>query len=122
AEGTPEELRRKLTASPTVRAIFRGAVAARDDLVRLPGVTGVEETAAEGETRVRVDGAPDADLAEEIFRLAVARGWVLRELARDSVSLEDVFVRLTRHDDAAGAEAPQTSPPAEPADTAENPS
>src|SRR6202158_5623541 len=105
AEGTPEELRRKLAASPTVRAIFRGVVPARDDLARLSGVTGVEETEAEGETRVRVHGPPAAELAEEIFRLAVARGWVLRELARESVSLEDVFVRLTRHDDAAGAEA-----------------
>jgi ABC-2 type transport system ATP-binding protein len=122
AEGTPEELRRKLAASPTVRAIFRGVVAARDDLARLSGVTGVEETEAEGETRVRVHGPPDAELAEEIFRLAVARGWVLRELAREPVSLEDVFVWLTHHDDAVGAEAPETSPPAEPAGVAENPS
>ncbi len=57
------------------------------------------------ETRVRLECAPDADPSEEIFRAAVARGWVLRELARDLLSLEDVFVRLTRHEESASAEA-----------------
>jgi hypothetical protein len=32
---------------------------------------------------------------------------VLRELARESLSLEDVFVRLTRHDDLEPAQVPE---------------
>jgi ABC-2 type transport system ATP-binding protein len=116
AEGKPEELRRGLSGSPAVRATFRGLVPAREELLRIPGVTGVEETAAgEAETRVRVHGGPDAELTEEIFRLAVARGWVLRELAREAVSLEDVFVRLTHHEETAAPEAAPVAPPVAPA-------
>src|SRR6266498_1392448 len=93
AEGTPQELRRRLAGRPVVRASFKGAVA-------------VEETSGDGETRVRVECSEGADLSEEVFRLAVARGWILRELTREGLSLEDVFVRLTRHDETvASAEA-----------------
>jgi ABC-2 type transport system ATP-binding protein len=102
AEGKPEELRRRLSASPTVRAVFRGIVPAGEELSKLPGVTGVDETPGSSETIARVHAAPELEIGEEIFRLAVARGWVLRELAREAVSLEDVFVRLTRHEDVAG--------------------
>ena len=40
----------------------------------------------------------DADLREEIYRLAVERGWVVRELSRSRATLEDVFVELTQAD------------------------
>jgi ABC-2 type transport system ATP-binding protein len=114
AEGTPADLRRRLAGSPVVRAAFKGTVAARGDLEKLPGVVSVHETASDGETRVRVECAAEADLAEEIFHLAVARGWVLRELARDVASLEDVFVRLTRHDETEAAAPAEPSTAAEP--------
>jgi hypothetical protein len=72
----------------------------------LGGAVAVEETSRDGETLVRVECSEGADLSEEIFHLAVARGWVLRALSREGPSLEDVFVRLTRHDEtAASAEA-----------------
>jgi ABC-2 type transport system ATP-binding protein len=103
AEGTPAELRGKLAGSPIVRVAVRGNVPARDALASLPGVAAVDIEEAPGETRARVLCARDADPREEIFRLAVERGWVLRELSREALSLEDVFVRLTRHE--AGPEA-----------------
>ena len=99
AEGTPQDLRRRLAGRPVVRAAFRGAVSAREAVGALPGVVAVEETGGDGETRLRVECAEGADLSEEIFHIAVSRGWVLRELTREALSLEDVFVRLTRHDD-----------------------
>ena len=99
AEGTPQDLRRRLAGRPVVRAAFRGAVAAREAVGALPGVVAVEESAADGETRLRVECAEGTDLSEEIFHIAVARGWALRELTREALSLEDVFVRLTRHDE-----------------------
>jgi ABC-2 type transport system ATP-binding protein len=124
AEGTPQELRRRLAGSNVVRAAFKGEVAAREALGELPGAVAVEETSGEEETRVRVECSEGADISEEVFHLAVARGWVLRELTREGLSLEDVFVRLTRHDDAvlpapAEGELPVVppeppSPPAEP--------
>jgi ABC-type uncharacterized transport system ATPase subunit len=40
----------------------------------------------------------NTDLREEIFRLAVARNWSVRELTQDKPTLEDVFVELTHAD------------------------
>jgi gliding motility-associated transport system ATP-binding protein len=117
AEGTPQELRRQLAGRPVVRARIKGKVAARESIEKLPGVASVEETSDAAETRVRIE-CSDADLSEEIFRLAVVQGWTLRELSPDVVSLEDVFVRLTRHDSAAAdsaAEAAEAAASASPA-------
>jgi ABC-2 type transport system ATP-binding protein len=103
AEGTAAELRSRLAGAPVVRAAFAGAVAAREALAALPGVAAVSEEVADGETRVRLECEAGADPREDVFRAAVAKGWILKELARESLSLEDVFVRLTRHEDAAPA-------------------
>jgi len=113
AEGTPAELRGKLAGSAAVRVVILGGPEAREALAGVPGVAGVEVEVAAGETRARVLCAPGADPREEIFRLAVARGWVLRELGREALSLEDVFVRLTRHEEApdeAAATPAETAP------------
>jgi gliding motility-associated transport system ATP-binding protein len=111
AEGTAAELRTRLAGTPVVRATFGGTVGAREALAALPGVTAVSEEAGDGETRVRLECEAGADLREDVFRAAVARGWILRELLRESLSLEDVFVRLTRHEEvAAGAEIATPSP------------
>ena len=103
AEGTPAELRGKLAGAPVVRVVARGRVDLHDALAALPGVTAVEVEETESETTARVVAVAETDPREAIFALAVARGWVLRELAREALSLEDVFVRLTRHE-----EAPET--------------
>ncbi|HEY7112341.1 MAG TPA: ATP-binding cassette domain-containing protein [Thermoanaerobaculia bacterium] len=114
-EGTPQELRSKLAGTPVVRAVFKGDVAVRDALAGLSGVVAVEEERGPGETRARLECLPDADPSEEIFHLAVARGLVLRQLTREALSLEDVFVQLMRHDEAApaAAEPEPASPPPE---------
>jgi ABC-2 type transport system ATP-binding protein len=100
AEGTPGELRRRLAGTPIVRASFKGEIEAQEALAGLPGVISASVSPLDGETRARVECAEGTDLSEEIFHLAVSRGWVLRELSREALSLEDVFVRLTRHDEA----------------------
>ena len=48
--------------------------------------------------RFAVEHDAAADPREEIFRLAVARGWVLTEMTPRATTLEDVFVRLTTRD------------------------
>jgi ABC-2 type transport system ATP-binding protein len=116
AEGTPTELRGKLAGAPVIRVVLRGAVAARDVFAGLPGVTAAEATDAAGETHVRLVCAQGADPREDVFRAAVEHGWVLRELAREALSLEDVFVRLTRHEEPAGAPAGEAAEAA-PAET-----
>jgi gliding motility-associated transport system ATP-binding protein len=106
AEGAPQELRARLAGSPVLRVALKGSVDARGAIGTLPGVVAVEQEDGATETRLRVECATGTDLSEEVFRLAVAKGWILRELSRDAVSLEDVFVRLTRHEEAAAPEAP----------------
>jgi len=113
AEGTPAQLRGKLSGSPVVRVAFRGNVPAREALQGLAGVSAVDIEEAPGETRARVVCAAGGEPREEIFRLAVERGWILRELSREALSLEDVFVRLTRHEEAGAAEPGGPAAPAE---------
>ncbi|MGE5276605.1 MAG: ABC transporter ATP-binding protein [Acidobacteriota bacterium] len=119
AEGTPQELRTRLAGTPFVRAAFKGAVPAREALEKLAGVVQIAEEQDPQETRVRLECEPGADPSEEIFHLAVARGWTLRQLGREALSLEDVFVRLTRHEEApAGEETGGTGAAAEAAASA----
>ena len=93
-----------------MRASFAGQIDAREPLSGLPGVTAVSEASADGETRVRLECATGTDPREDVFRTAVARGWVLRELVLEAVSLEDVFVRLTRHEEVAPGAAALSQP------------
>ncbi len=112
AEGTPQELRTRLAGTPVVRAAFKGSIDVRPALERLAGIVKIDEEQGPEETRVRLECSAGADPSEEIFHLAVANGWVLRELAREALSLEDVFVRLTRHEET--GPAPEEAPaPAE---------
>jgi ABC-2 type transport system ATP-binding protein len=105
AEGEPESLRDRLRGNPTLRVGFKGDPPdAALVLGGLPGVVGVRPGAGAGpgsgpgSGHYVVECAGDTDPREEIFRAAVARGWVLLELMRDRASLEDVFVRLTTRD------------------------
>jgi ABC-2 type transport system ATP-binding protein len=111
AHGTVSELESRLTGAPVVRAAFAGRVDARAALQGLAGVTEVAEESRDDETRVRLECATGADPREDVFKTAVARGWVLRELTREALSLEDVFVRLTRHEEPPASTAPTPSEP-----------
>ena len=46
--------------------------------------------------RCSLTAAPGQDLRPRIFALVVERGWQLRELSRVRLTLEDVYIRLTR--------------------------
>jgi ABC-2 type transport system ATP-binding protein len=107
AEGAPQELRRRLAATSFLRVELRGRVDAVADLQGVPGVVSAEVSESEEVTRARVQCASGEDPSEAIFRLAVAKGWVLRELAREALSLEDVFVRLTRQEPSVAAVPPE---------------
>jgi gliding motility-associated transport system ATP-binding protein len=81
------------SAAPTKQA-------AKDALAGLSGAKRVSESPTEeGLHRFEIAGSKDGDLRPEIFKLAVARGWVLLELRRDAQSLDSVFRDLTRADE-----------------------
>jgi len=109
AEGTPEELRERSVGNPAVRVTLKNAPDAVAILGSVPGVAAVHPGRSSGiEGGWLVEHTAGSDPREEIFRAAVARGWVLLEMARERTTLEDIFVRLTTHDQAAEAAAPET--------------
>src|SRR5947209_6536527 len=68
------------------------------DPKKISGVRNVIED-ADGDWKIfslRVESG--ADVREEIFRLATARHWIVRELTQRRATLEDVFVELTHPD------------------------
>ncbi len=103
ADGTPEQLRSGFTGAAQLAVQLEAPEAdARAALAALPGASNVRPEGS-GRFRLAVDG--DADLRREVFKLAVARGWVLLEMSQSVPSLEDVFLRLTTHDAEAGSES-----------------
>ena len=114
AEGTPQELREQSQGNALLRITVKDAPGdVADTLLAVPGIESVEtdagkpdgapgdgtsDTGVPVETRYFLETAAGEDLREVVFRAAVARGWVLLELAEEKASLEDVFVRLTSRD------------------------
>jgi len=98
AEGTPESLRQSWVGNPGLRVTLKDAPAAAPAVLEgLAGVLAVRSGAGgPGSFVLECDRA--ADPREEVFRAAVERGWVLLELALERPSLEEVFVRLTTHE------------------------
>ena len=111
ADGTPEALRTRMVGNPAIRVELKGANGdALDRLVSLPGVTDVRDR---GDGRYRVEHTANSDPREEVFRLAVERGWTLTTLAAEKASLEDVFVRLTTREEPAPEPMTEPAVPAE---------
>ena len=106
-------------SSPARRSCARRARAtcpSREASRALPGVSAVEIEESPGETRARDRRACRARIrARTSSAWPSSSGWVLRELAREALTLEDVFVRLTRHDEAAAARHAAGARPGEPA-------
>jgi len=96
AEGTPRDLRQQWLGNAVVRIGFKGApVGVPEALGNLDGVVSVRP---EGSGRWAVECEPGSDPREDLFHLAVEKGWVLLHLSEQQASLEDVFVRLTTRD------------------------
>jgi ABC-2 type transport system ATP-binding protein len=102
AQGTPEGLRQQWLGRTAVTVTLKQTTP--DAVERLHAIDGVvavtpEAAATDGSARFSLECADGRDPREAVFRLAVERGWVLLELAQTKASLEDIFVRLTTHED-----------------------
>ncbi len=104
ASDTTEHLRHRLAGGLTVHAELRGPQSEVElELRSVAGVEVVESTVREGWVCCEIRLAADSDPRPDIAARAVSRGWALRELHAEQASLEDIFVQLTRNDDAGGA-------------------
>ena len=104
ATGTPDELRKRTGTllSGTVRMEISDGTPARDVLTALtamPGVSSaelVQEDSRPGWSCYEVRPS-SGDPREELFALAVSRGWRLRELSARESSLEEIFASFTEN-------------------------
>ena len=97
---TPENLLGQIRQAGGVVVEARtGSDHGEDELKKISGVREVTSDSDDGDWKVfslRVESG--VDVREEIFRLAAARNWTLRELTQRRATLEDVFVELTHPD------------------------
>ena len=98
AEDTPEQLSARLRQSEKISLTLRTPPA--DCLIRLQAVPGVLQVFP-GQTpgNFLVECALGQDLRDEIARVVVSNAWGLLELRTISMTLEDVFLRLTQHEE-----------------------
>jgi ABC-2 type transport system ATP-binding protein len=68
-------------------------------LQALRTLPGVQEVEALPDGHVRVHYLPHADPAEALVRRAVEQGWGLYELVPERLSLEEIFMQITRAED-----------------------
>ncbi|MEY2537743.1 MAG: gliding motility-associated transport system ATP-binding protein [Verrucomicrobiota bacterium] len=98
---TPENLLGQIRQAGGV--VIEAKVGSDNGAEELKKITGVRDvtTDSDGDWKIfslRVESG--ADVREEIFRLATARRWSVRELSQRRATLEDVFVEITHSDEA----------------------
>jgi len=98
AEDTPDQLSARLRRSEKISITLKAPPS--DALDRFREVAGVEHVLATADPGTfLIECALGKDLREEAARFAVGQGWGLLEMKPVSMTLEDVFLRLTQHED-----------------------
>ncbi len=98
ASGTPRELQAIAGGEDTIYvSISAGEEPVDAKLAEIRSVTSVSRMtdAGGGYVRYLVKAGNDEDTGEAIFRIAVESNWKINELRRETLSLEDIFLKLT---------------------------
>jgi ABC-2 type transport system ATP-binding protein len=97
AQGTPNELRQRVTGPSRLIVELQGAEPAEmaAAIKTIAGVLEVEHARAGNWTRLTVQGNEESDLRADVAAKAAESGYRLRELRREIGSLEDFFVQIT---------------------------
>lgn len=102
ADGTPDQLHTEFHGAQELDVLIAGATRAQVEKA-LKALDGVEQVTATGDkgkpVAAQVASPTEHDLREAVFKCCVANGWVLLEMSRRVVSLEDIFRSLTRKDE-----------------------
>lgn len=103
ASTTVSELLQRFEASSQIQLELSGADEAgmREAFSSLPGVVDVARDSRkavleDGWQRLTLSHEQGADLRDAVFGLVAEKGWLLREMAVPRLTLEEVFIRLTR--------------------------
>jgi ABC-2 type transport system ATP-binding protein len=97
AEDTPDQLSARLRRSEKISLTLK--IPPSNVADRMREVAGVEHilTTPDAQTLV-IECALGKDIREELARFVVGNGWGLLEMKPVSMTLEDVFLRLTQHE------------------------
>lgn len=98
ADGAPSELQSSFQGKEKIYLELKTPSAdVRTKLTNLEDVEKVEQIATNGDDlkKFTLECAKGVDLREKVFRLAVENNWVLLEMRKEQVSLEEVFRQLT---------------------------
>ena len=98
ASGTPDELQSMAGGGENTYVSIKsphGDVA--EKLSRIPGVSGVNqlEKPGDGYTRYLIKSKGNIDVGESVFKAAIENGWMVNEIRKEVLSLEDIFLKLT---------------------------
>jgi len=98
AEDTPQHLSARLRRSEKISVTVKESPAdAANRLRSLPGVVEVFEQREPGTFLIECELG--RDLRDDVARFIVTQGWGLLELRNISMTLEDVFLHLTQHEE-----------------------
>jgi len=97
AVDTPQNLRFQLQGAERVTLEVQGPVSEiLSKLKAMPGVVGVQKVSdSDGRHRLQVEGELRKDIRSDLARVIVQNGWGLYELQSATMSLEDIFLKLT---------------------------
>lgn len=95
-EDTPQNLQAHLTGAERVQLRVRGE--AGELLEKIGQMKGIQEVQAQSEGVLEFQFAPGHDLRPEVARLVVQSNYDLLEMRSVSLSLEEIFLQLTRDD------------------------
>src|SRR2546425_1925571 len=107
AVDTPKNLRFQLQGAERISLEVQGPVSEiTSKLKALPGVVDVRKIAdTDGRHRFQVDGELRKDIRSDLARTIVQNGWGLYELQSATMSLEDIFLKLTKEEEGEKANA-----------------
>ncbi len=98
AEDTPEQLSARLRQSEKISVTLKTSPADCEAKLRaLPGILNIFPGRTAG--NILIECALGRDLRDEIARVVVSNHWGLLELHTIAMTLEDVFLQLTRHEE-----------------------
>ena len=101
AAGESAELERSLSGNPALEVVVRGeGELVQSQLALLPGITALtQHDCLEADCcAFRLESAAGEDLREAVFQTCARQGLPLLELRRDTLTLEDIFLKLTSDD------------------------
>jgi ABC-2 type transport system ATP-binding protein len=97
AEDTPDRLKASLQGADRIHIEVRRP--AEDINARLQAIPGVQAVADAGDGIYEVECAPGSDQREQLAAAVIQGGWGLLEMRQVGMSLEEIFLKLTREDE-----------------------